>query len=509
MTDTREQTRTAGTQMEDGSNAGKELAPVRQQRMTVAQEREHGRAKLIAAVETRQAEIGAFLKPFGVSWDFFLSCLRVAMMKIAKDDGEFLTTVTPSSFLEAALRCAMNGLLPDGKEAAIARFKDVATFMPMKEGLIKVMHRTGYVKDINAEVVTKREDELGRFEYEEGSTGYIKHRPMLDRAEETDEVVAAYCVVRTINGGEYREVVNKADLAKIAKVSRATKGPRVDWKWRMDLKAAIRRVAQLLPKDEGLARILAHDDDNYDLTLAEAPPRESAIPKAQLFGSKAHVKAKPALEAPAAPEEPPVNGQDEPGAAQEPESHPDVLRLVTAIRACEDLPTLIDLIHEAGGVECSGEEREWLTETADATRARLMPPLDDIERESPLAGGEVAPSEEDSGRRDAVDIVEAGTDGSLQPDGEEGAVSSAASSESPFRLLAIISSATGLRPYDSPKLWAGDLLNKLAAVRGEALHAFWNKNFQHIMDAREHFPEDAQRVLDVAHGKGLKIGREA
>lgn len=492
MTEVRERADTAQTQMNDGDNTGRELAPVRQQRLTVAQEREHGRAKLIHAVESRQAEISAFLKPFNVSWDFFLSCLRVAMMKTLKDDGEFFSVVTPASFLEAVLRCAMNGLLPDGKEAAIARFKDTATFMPMRDGFVKTLHRTGMVKDINDGLVTAREEELGRFEYEEGSTGYIKHRLMLDRDETKDTIVAAYCVVRTVNGGEYREVVTKADLAKIAKVSRATKGPRIDWSWRMHQKAPLRRIVLKLPKDEALSRLLAHDDDNYDLTLLAVPEREVAIPKARLFDNKAHIRAKPALEAPAAPEGPALDGQVAGEAAQVPETTPEAQRLVTALLHCEDLATLIDLIHESKGVECSTEEREWLTETADAARQRLMPRAEDFEEAEISGVDEGRPG----GDQTAEVTMERQEDGTMR-------VTDVKMIE-PFRLLAIISSVTGLRPYEDAALWRGDLLNKLNTAKGETLTAFWAKNLEHVLAAREHHPEDAERVLQVAAVKGLK-----
>lgn len=497
MNDTRERTETAQAQMDDGSNTGKELAPVRQQRLTVAQEREQGRAKLIQAVESRQAEISAFLKPFNVSWDFFLSCLRVAMMKTLKDDGEFFVVVTPTSFLEAVLRCAMNGHLPDGKEAAIARFKEVATYMPMRDGFVKTMHRTGMIRDINDGLVTAREEALDRFDYEEGSSGFIKHRPMMDRDEKTDVVVAAYCIVHTINGGEYREVVPKSELAKIAAVSRATKGPRVDWAWRMHQKAPLRRIILKLPKDEALSRLLAHDDMNYDLTLNVTPERESIIPKSALFGHKAHVKAKPEPEGPAAPAQEPQDGQVEDGAAQEPESNPEALRLVTAMLHCESVPDLIDLIAEGEALVCSEQEHAWLAETSEATRVRLMPSLDEV-----LDGDAVPTDAEFADPPGPSSDAESGDEGASKASEPVTEASSVGSGATP--LMAVLSSSGAITSYEDAGAWATDILARLSAYKGDKIVAFWAANLGHVLAARDHFPAKAENLLKVAQTKNLK-----
>lgn len=493
--------------MNDGDNTGRELAQTGRQRLTVGQERELGRQKLVAAVESRQAEISNFLKPFNVSWDFFLSCLKVALMKTLKDDGEFFSSVTPASFLEAVLRCAMNGLLPDGKEAAIARFKDQATFMPMKEGLVKVMHRTGFVKDINAEVVTKREDDAGRFEYQEGSEGFIKHRPMLDRSEEADEIVAAYCVVRTVNGGEYREVVNRADLAKIAKVSRATKGPRVDWKWRMDQKAAIRRVAQLLPKEEGLSRVLAHDDLNYDLTLINVPDRPQAIPKGALFGNRAHVRERPALEAPAAPQGEPVAAESPPAEQEEPKAQSAVVRVVTAMLHAETLDALVELQQEARDLECDAEEQQWIAETLDAARVRLMPTIEEIETEvvdvplgATAAESPDPPADAASPASDAGTATEVGTHGS-------GDTTATQDADKPV-LRALITSGMAVKEYTDPEVWFSSICAQISALGNDRVKigALYNANASYIADARAAGVTEAFKVLKAFAGKGIEVG---
>jgi hypothetical protein len=46
--------------------------------------------------------------------------------------------------------------------------------------------RTGLISDLNDQVVTRAEEDAGRFEYEEGDDGFIRHRPLLSRKETGD-----------------------------------------------------------------------------------------------------------------------------------------------------------------------------------------------------------------------------------------------------------------------------------------------------------------------------------
>jgi len=234
------------------------LTAVQRRDLEVAQRRE----AMIASVTENKSDIEQFLTPFGISYNFFVAGLRVFLMRQSQTQPDFFTEVKPASFLEALFRCSKDGLIPDGKEAAISQFKGIATYMPMRDGLVKVLWRTGMIKDINDQVVTREEYDLGRFEYVEGDEGYIKHRPSMDR-KDGDEIVAAYCVVRLKDGGVIREVVPKADLKKIAAMSRSP--ARTAWAAQMDRKAAIRRVMGKMPRAPEIAQVLAHDDDNYDL----------------------------------------------------------------------------------------------------------------------------------------------------------------------------------------------------------------------------------------------------
>jgi recombinational DNA repair protein RecT len=245
--------------------------------LTVAEQRDLRIATtqglMLDDVFNNRAEIETFLKGFGITYDFFVSGLKVFLMRQAQTQPNFFDDVKGATFLEALFRCSKDGLIPDGKEAAIAIYKGVATYMPMRDGLVKILWRTGMVKSISDQVVTKQEVETGRFDYQEGDDGYIHHKPMLDRLD-TDPVMAAYCVVNLMNGGAIREVVGAADLKKIAAMSRSP--ARATWANQMHRKAAIRRIMGKMPRTPEITQVLAHDDDNYDLNTY-LPPQPAGV----------------------------------------------------------------------------------------------------------------------------------------------------------------------------------------------------------------------------------------
>ena len=300
------------------------------------------RENMLADVENNKGAVTQFLKGFGIEYEFFVSGLKVFLMRQAQTQPDFFTGVKPASFMEALFRCAKDGLIPDGKEAAIAVYKGNATYMPMRDGLVKILWRTGQIRDINDQVVTRPEMDADRFDYEEGSSGFIKHRPLLDR-KDTDEVVAAYCVINLVNGGSIREVVMRDDLKKIAAMSRspATRA----WPMQMSRKAAIRRVMGKMPREAAISQVLAHDDDNYDFTLLDSNrnPTPSGVADKLKTGAGmdapgfAHGNVEKALSAPvddlAVPglpadldiphaEREPISGQSEPVARARAETDP-------------------------------------------------------------------------------------------------------------------------------------------------------------------------------------------
>jgi hypothetical protein len=84
-------------------------------------------------------------------------------------------------------------------------------------------------------------------------------------------------------GGVMREVVMSADLEKIRKISQGD--ARKNWPHQMDRKAAIRRIMGKMPREKAIAQVLAHDEENYDLSLA-APVRQPSGVAARLTAQR-------------------------------------------------------------------------------------------------------------------------------------------------------------------------------------------------------------------------------
>ena len=67
---------------------------------------------------------------------------RVCFTAFAGNTEE-MQKCTQKSVLGACMNAATDGLLPDGREAAIVRFKDKAQYLPMVAGILKKIRNSG------------------------------------------------------------------------------------------------------------------------------------------------------------------------------------------------------------------------------------------------------------------------------------------------------------------------------------------------------------------------------
>jgi len=158
----------------------------------------------------------------------------------------------PDTIFAALLRAAQDGLLPDGREAAIVKYGTKASYLPMIGGIRKIAAEYGWTIDTN--VVRANDD----FEYELGLDPRLTHRPALgDRGALTH----AYAISRHRDGLRLIDVMDAADIAKVRNVSRASgKGPWVDWEERMWAKSVGHlafKGLSLDPSDQRVARLIA------------------------------------------------------------------------------------------------------------------------------------------------------------------------------------------------------------------------------------------------------------
>jgi recombinational DNA repair protein RecT len=166
------------------------------------------------------------------------------------------------------MQCAKDGLLPDGREAALVLFFDKKTqtkktqYIPMVGGLRKIAaeHKVAL-----AAYVVHAED---KFEYELGFDPAIVHRPP-KLGETRGEIVGVYACAIDSLGQKYLEVLSVDEVEKVRKVSRAKDaGPWKEWYAEMARKTAARRLfKQLALPDlsERASNVLAANDAEYDL----------------------------------------------------------------------------------------------------------------------------------------------------------------------------------------------------------------------------------------------------
>lgn len=206
--------------------------------------------------------------------------VRAALSSLTKPEVRKLAATLEGrkSIYDACLKAASDGLLLDGREAALAPYGNVAQYMPMVAGLMKKARNSGEVASIVAQVVYDNDD----FEINYVTDGApVVHKPDLtDRGR----VLGAYAVARLKDGTWTQpEYMSAAQINAIRDRSRAkNNGPWVtDWN-EMARKTVIRRASKYWPSStdkDGVAfdEVVRRDDDVLELEATEIA--ETVAPK--------------------------------------------------------------------------------------------------------------------------------------------------------------------------------------------------------------------------------------
>ena len=187
-----------------------------------------------------------------------------------------------TSLLGSIMKCAQDGLLPDGREAAIVHYKTkegpVAQYLPMIAGILKKVRQSGEIETITAQVVYEKDT----FDYELGDAERIVHKPYLEGDRGKPRL--AYAIAKTKDGGVYREVMTATEVGAVRNASRAKDsgpwaGPFATEMWR---KTVLRRLSKRLPMSTDLEQVIQRDDELYDFggraIGAGASPAIAALP---------------------------------------------------------------------------------------------------------------------------------------------------------------------------------------------------------------------------------------
>lgn len=215
-------------------------------------------------LRNREKEIGLLL-PSHVDRERFLNAAIVA----AKNNPK-LTECNRRSLHAALTKAAEDGLLPDGREGVINCYGNDATWIPMTYGIRKRAREIcGII--IDAQVVHAND----HFVWHQGDDPKIEHRPA-PLGTERGQMVGAYAIIKIGEEILHREVMDKTAIERVKSISKAQGG--LLWTkfeaeaWRKTVvRRAVKTIPSVHPKVGDFQRIVARDDDNYDVSDQRAP----------------------------------------------------------------------------------------------------------------------------------------------------------------------------------------------------------------------------------------------
>lgn len=180
-----------------------------------------------------------------------------------------------ASLFKAIMQAAQDGLVLDGKEAAIIPFKGKATYIPMVAGLVKRMRQHSEFANLSHGIIYQRELDEGRIEYVKGDDERLIHNPIMfgDRGEP----IGAYAILTTKDGQKFRAVLRKEEIEKRLAVGQAS-SQKAQWREEFWIKTVIKNLYKMAPNsgDESgvLDQVFSRDDDDAgDDEPAPAPAK--------------------------------------------------------------------------------------------------------------------------------------------------------------------------------------------------------------------------------------------
>lgn len=208
----------------------------------------------------------------------------------------------PRTIYAACMKAAQDGLVLDGREAALVKFSQkmkidgvekyvpAAQYMPMVQGILKKARNSGEISSIAAHVVHEKD----KFTLVLGDNESLTHEPCLEG--DPGPLRLAYMVAKLKDGSIVREVMTASQINKVRASSRSGKsGPWVAWEDEMWRKTVLRRGAKYLPsssdrsdgtdvidlvsRDDGLFEMGPGDDEQPPATQPETRQRRPRQPR--------------------------------------------------------------------------------------------------------------------------------------------------------------------------------------------------------------------------------------
>jgi len=208
--------------------------------------------------------------PAHVSIDKFIRVVTTAII----NNDYLMEKASMPSIMGAAIKAAQDGLMPDGREAAIVPFKGNAQYMPMIAGILKKVRNSGELSSITSQTIHEK-DEFEFYVDEKGE--HLMHKPNM--LEDRGEMRGAYALATTKDGAAYIEVMTMDELNAVRKQSSSKNGPWTGpFKNEMYRKTVLKRLAKRLPMSTDLEHTMRADDDMMDFNKPPAVEPEIVTP---------------------------------------------------------------------------------------------------------------------------------------------------------------------------------------------------------------------------------------
>lgn len=234
--------------------------------------------ELVEWVEARRDQIATLFERHG-DVDAFVRILKNAIIR----DPQIAEADKQSVFLEVQ-KAAQDGLVLDGREAALVRFRarrkngtqwenyTSVVYIPMILGIQKRARNTGTVASWSAALVYRKEAVDQRFRFWRDDLGmHLLHQPMIPAIDgEPGEVVAAYSAVRLKDGSVDYELMSVEELDGIMGRTRSKDkdgkivGPWASDRGEMQKKTVMRRHSKRLEMSSEMRDVANRVDELYD-----------------------------------------------------------------------------------------------------------------------------------------------------------------------------------------------------------------------------------------------------
>jgi recombination protein RecT len=219
---------------------------------------------LITVIDAKKGSIQKVLPP-NVKLERFIAAAKTAILTTPG-----LNRCDPHSTIISLMKCANDGLIPDGREAALIVFRtktdnrwvDKCQYIPMVAGLLKKMRRSGQILGVEPRVVYEHDE----FDLVFGTEPRIHHKP---KVSDKGAPIGCYAVFTFVNGSKYVEWMDNDEVNGIMMRSKSVnrESGEVMGPWKTDYtemmrKTVLKRAMKVLPTEA-----VADDDDAEDETV--------------------------------------------------------------------------------------------------------------------------------------------------------------------------------------------------------------------------------------------------